>query len=482
MSARPSRLVCAGCGREAPPEEPLRFRCAAAEEGDGGDHVLQRVLGLAQGPRARGDDPNPFVRFREHAHAYHSGRLLGLSDEAYVARVRALDEAVRAVDGRGFVETPYFQSTELARALGLAPGGVFVKDETGNVAGSHKARHLMGVALYLDVLEARGAAKVGPLAIASCGNAALGAAVVAAAARRPLTVFVPEAADLGVLARLAELGARIETCARQPGAPPGDPCVTRLRQAVRQGAVPFTCQGSENGLAIEGGETLALEMIAEHAALSPRPIDRLLVQVGGGALASACLQAFAEAWPRVPLPRVHAVQTRSAHPLERAWRQVVTAILARLAARESGVPGSGAGDAAAAAFIAARAGAAEVEDELVSAARCRSEYMRPWESEPRSVATGILDDETYDWLAVVRGMVESGGWPLVVSEERLLAARELARNATGVPVDATGSAGLAGLLELKAEGALAPQENVALLFTGRARGVAADCLGSGGGE
>ena len=31
--------------------------------------------------------------------------------------------------------------------------GVRVKDETGNVSGSHKARHLMGILIYLEVLE-----------------------------------------------------------------------------------------------------------------------------------------------------------------------------------------------------------------------------------------------------------------------------------------------------------------------------------------
>ena len=42
---------------------------------------------------------------------------------------------------------------------------------------------------------------------------------------------------------------------------------------------------------------------------------------------------------------------------------------------------------------------------LAWAARHRSAFMWPWETEPHSVADGILDDETYDWLAVVRGML-----------------------------------------------------------------------------
>ena len=58
--------------------------------------------------------------------------------------------------------------------------------------------------------------------------------------------------------------------------------------------------------------------------------------------------------------------------------------------------------------------------------------MWPWESEPKSIATGILDDETYDWLAVVGGMLRSGGRPVVVYEERLAEANELGR-ARGSP-------------------------------------------------
>ena len=67
--------------------------------------------------------------------------------------------------------------------------------------------------------------------------------------------------------------------------------------------------------------------------------------------------------------------------------------------------------------------------------------------EPRSIAHGILDDETYDWLAVVEGMLATGGHPVVVDERTLVDANKLARLATGSDVDHTGSAGLAGLLE-----------------------------------
>ena len=75
--------------------------------------------------------------------------------------------------------------------------------------------------------------------------------------------------------------------------------------------------------------------------------------------------------------------------------------------------------------------------------------MRVWEEEPKSVATGILDDETYDWRAVVEGMLMTGGRPLVVSEDQLLDAHRLAVPRTTIQVDPTGSSGLAGLLEMR---------------------------------
>ena len=83
-----------------------------------------------------------------------------------------------------------------------------------------------------------------------------------------------------------------------------------------------------------------------------------------------------------------------------------------------------------------------------AAAQHRSEFMWPWENEPHSIAHGILDDETYDWLAVVEAMLATGGQPIVVDEDTLAHANALARRATGSDVDYTGSAGLAGLLDL----------------------------------
>ncbi len=467
MNALPSTVVCAGCGAVAPADDPFPFRCPNA--GGDTDHVMTVALDPRRLEFPREDDPNPFVRYRTLLHPYHVGMAGGLTDAAYVGLVRTLDAAVARVGGHGCVATPFACSRVLRDRLRMETGSVWVKDETGNVSGSHKARHLMGLLIYLEIVERLGRVRETEarpeLAIASCGNAALAAAVVARAGGRALRVFVPTTADPKVMARLEQLGAEVVRCPRQPDVA-GDPSYSRLRQAVRGGALPFTCQGPDNGLAIEGGKTLGYEMVTDLIR-ARGSLDRVFVQVGGGALASATIQALQDAvrlgaLPR--LPHLHAVQTQAVHPLKRAYDAVARRMLRRLGPTTAAAAPTG--DQARADLIAAHASSDGVAEELRYAATHRSEFMRPWEREPRSIATGILDDETYDWLAVVGGMIASGGYPVVVSEQLLAEANDVARDATGINVDATGSAGLAGLLQLRDEGAVGPDEHVAVLFTG----------------
>jgi len=70
--------------------------------------------------------------------------------------------------------------------------------------------------------------------------------------------------------------------------------------------------------------------------------------------------------------------------------------------------------------------------------------MTPWES-PQSVADGILDDETYDWISIARALERSGGRSVVASESNIEKAHEIV-NAMGPPTSATGAAGVAGAL------------------------------------
>jgi threonine synthase len=256
-------------------------------------------------------------------------------------------------------------------------------------------------------------------------------------------VFVPPDADARVLRRLHDLGATVVVCPREPGTL-GDPAYLALRHELDQGSLPLTTQGPENGLAIEGGLTLGYELVTD---LGHESLDHLIIHVGGGALASSAVQALREAADLgaiTTLPRIHTVQTTGAHPLERAYARV-RALL----------PDEPDPDA--------------VRKAMAEAAVHRSAFMQPWAEEPRSVAAGILDDETYDWRAIVEGMLLTGGRPVVVSEDSLLEAGRLAVARTGIPVDLTGSSGLAGLLELRRSGQIGDHDRVAVLFTGRQR-------------
>jgi threonine synthase len=403
-----SKMICAGCGWTAPPLDPRPFRCPRAGSDDV-DHVLARRLESAAPVPFFDPEPNPFLRYRTFTHAWHTAQASGMSDGEFVDLVRGLDTHVG-----GFVVTPFEQRN-----------GFWIKDETGNVAGSHKSRHLMGLMLWLLVAE-----RIDPslaharLAIASCGNAALAAATIARAAKRDLDVYVPDDASQSVIARLEALGANVTRCMREPGVA-GDPAYLRFREAVARGALPFTCQGNENGLVIEGGQTLGWELASQLAA-SGTTLDHLFIQVGGGALASATIAGLEEAQalgvlPR--MPRIHAVQTL-ASPLRRAYDRML-------------------------------------ERGIEEAIAHRSQFMWPWEPAPHSIATGILDDETYDWAAVLRGVLATGGSVITVSENELCEANRIA----GDGVSATGSAGLAGALSQQREG-----ESVGVLFTGASDG------------
>jgi threonine synthase len=452
VTAPATRQFCAGCGIEVSAQTPITWACPARRDGDDIDHVLQReiVPAAAAGEPDTEPSANPFVRYRRRFHSYHVARAAGWADQRYVDLVCGLDEAIAAVDGGGFRTTPIVRSAVLDAELGFKAGGVLVKDETGNVSGSHKARHLMGVMLALNVAESMGAADPdAPLAIASCGNAALAAAVVARAARRRLLVFVPVSAEESVIARLRALGAEIEVCERGVGQA-GDPTVARLMGAIAEGAVPFTVQGNLNGLAIEGGQTLGWELV-DQLLEDATTLDRLVIHVGGGAFASSAAQALQEALAMgrlTRLPTIDTVQTQGGYPLKRAHDRALEHL--EIAA---GTP------------VESEAAAGAISQ----AVHHRSDYMWAWETEPVSVAHGILDDETYDWAAVVRAMLITGGRSVVVDEATLEAANALARPDLGIDADHTGTAGLAGLIQLTRDGLVSPDETVAVIFSGARR-------------
>ena len=361
-------------------------------------------------------EQNPFLRYRERLDSYQTARTGGLSDDQFVELVAKLDDAVASVDGRGFRVTPVIDGAaliaEAAPHLRLS-----VKVDAGNVSGSHKSRHLFGAALHLLVeRELSGGELPDRLAIASCGNAAMGAAVVARALDRKLDVFVPTWAEANVVDALDGFGATVNRCERRDGEV-GDPCYLRFKEAVADGAHSFSVQGTDTPTTFDGGRTLGWE-IEEQVGVP----DSLFIQVGGGALATSVGTAL-------PSVRLHPVQAEGCAPLARAWDRLAP------------------------------------DFNFSAAAANPDEYMTAWE-DPQSFATGILDDVTYDWLPLLRQTRASGGSPIVAPEPIIRAAWDLARSKTDVPVCSTGASGLAGLLAEPP----AKAEHVVVIFTGVDRG------------
>ncbi len=93
--------------------------------------------------------------------------------------------------------------------------------------------------------------------------------------------------------------------------------------------------------------------------------------------------------------------------------------------------------------------------------------MWPWEHVGSSAADGILDDETYDWIPVVRAMADGRGAPIVATEAQILKANELARSTTHINASHTGTAGLAGLLAVR--DGIDSDERIAVIFSGVTR-------------
>jgi threonine dehydratase len=402
----------------------LSWKCPLATETDT-HHVLHFENTVE--PFRPTDDENPYLAFRKYLAVDSFGAAIGLSEDERIRIITEANAAVAAVAGTGFLRTPLYRSVELSDALGFtAKGGVWIKDETHNVAGSHKARHLFTELLHLLFAEAAGVAPWTsstrpPLAIASCGNAAIAASTLAAAVQWPIYVHVPPAATSEVLVALASLDADVRVCPRLPDDAAGDPCVLRFREAVANGAIAFGVQGTENAWCLDGGRTIGWEMTEDLGHL----MDRIFIQVGGGAFAACVGASLRSAGVH---PKLHAVQTEGCAPLARAWEKA----LATGGARNAGPRWN--------------------------------ECMWPWETTPVSIADGILDDETYDWIGVLDAMADTGGAPVVVSEQHVQQAYDWVHSLTSVNVSATGVAGLAGLIAMRSD--IANDERVVVVMSG----------------
>lgn len=485
MNDRDIVLYCPACGLEYDLSGG-HFSCPA--EGDGREHILDKALVRRPGPdkfnrRLDAGETSSFQLFRE---------LMGshaLAGEArWLETQGRIQEALVKFEGEGFEVTPLGREDSLAEDLGVA--GLWAKDETGNVTGSHKGRHLMGALLYLEALRGVRGGEKAELAVYSCGNAALAAAAVARAGGYILHAYVPEDVNPLIERMLKERGAKVEKFGRAAGQT-GDPCYLAYSgDLTGKGYAPFSCSGRDNWSNIEGGETLGLEAVAQLARRGAAP-DHAVVQVGGGALGRALIKAFQEARLTGLIdftPRIHACQPEGGFPFVRAYHLALARVASRAGLafdldydREAEPMGQLAAVrefqnagweqiTRVSEFARENFSSPEVRETLADMACDRRAFMWPWDGgAPRSLAHGILDDETYDWYHLLEGLLQTGGGAVAVSEEVIAEAALKTAEFAASPVSPTGAAGVAGLMELKRLGAIAPEDDTLVLFTGAKR-------------
>jgi len=480
-------LYCPACQRLYDPRDRL-FGCPGA---DTGAHILTKQWAdtfdrqKAETSIRRNWADGVTDSFALFHHLSATSHMLGAG--RYLQLLNTLQDRLRSSEGIPFQVTPLVQTPALAGAAGLKRG-LWVKDETGNITGSHKGRHLMGSLLYLEGLRAlnqKTARQV--LAIYSCGNAALAASAVARAGGYELHAFVPDTVEKTVAQMLTDRGAVVEMIPRG-ASDGGDPCYLAFRRAIEEKKwVPFSCSGNDNWSNIDGGETLGAEMAMQLRA-DGAEVSCLVIQVGGGALARAISQAWAalerlEISPH--LPRIYVCQAAGSYPFVRAYYLALAAI-ARYNTLDfnwdyerSGTPAaelermrcfaeaSPHQITALADFTRRHFEKDAVQSPLKEILRHSEQFMWPWDGPlPAGLAHGILDDLTYDWYYLLRSILKSGGQAVIVEEEKFQTAHRLAHEHTKINVSPTGCAGLAGLLKLIDTGTIAPTENVGLFFTG----------------
>lgn len=399
-------LRCAVCDASIEIGQPCTWACPNASPDDP-HHLLEFVDDGVDEPVDE-RTTEPIIRYRRRCAWWAFARANGMSDDDTV-------QLASTVAG-GFATSPFGRHAALSAALGI---DVWAKDETNSVAGSHKARHLIGIMLHLRVAEMLGLLTERPaLAISSCGNAALAAATIASSQDWPIRVFVPTWMDAAFGDGLDRLGAQVHRCERHEDGALGDPAMAGFRAAVADGAIPFSVQGPANAWCLDTGRTIGWEM-AE--ALPDAGLEAVYVQIGGGALATCLSLGLGDDVPLV------AVQAQGCAP-----------------------------------FAAAMERAAQIAEPE----RHWAEVMMPW-SAPASLADGILDDETYDWIGVRRSVLASRGRTVIAPETSILAAASLVEH-TGPPTSPTGTAGLAGLMaDLNA--GFRPERPVAIVLSGVAR-------------
>jgi threonine synthase len=279
---------------------------------------------------------------------------------------------------------------------------LWIKNDGLNPSGSLKDR-----ASLLVVAEA---ARLNETTVvcASTGNAASSLAAVCAAAGRRAVIFVPQSAPRAKLVQMLICGARVIPVRGSYD----DAFRLSLEYTQRRGGLNRNT--AYHPMTIEGKKTAALEIFAQNGMRVP---DAILVPVGDGVIISGIYKAF--------------------HDLRAAGLCERLPLLVAVQAESS----------------------AAIHDYIVSG------IFRPAAS-PATIADSISVSVPSNPDLARRAVLESGGFSLTVSDERILEAQALIASEAGVFAEPAAAAAAAARLNEQARERLDPEWQIVILVTG----------------
>jgi len=301
-------------------------------------------------------------------------------------------------------DTPLVHAKNLGKELGMS--GLYLKNEINNPTGSFKDRPInVGLNRALEF----GARTV---ASASSGNAANSLAAGAAKANILCVTFVPADAPTSKIAQLLLYDAEVIPVGR-PSGYVGDPTVEMLTSCFRElDFHPIPSFGHLNPYQMEGAKTIGYEIAEE---MMP---DHIVIPLGGGGLYMGNHKGFSEFKELGVvdgMPKMHAVQGAGCAPLVKAVRE--------------------------------------------------KKEITTWK-DPRTIASGLADPFTWDGDRVIEAMKINGGTAVAVEDDPIIEAQRMLAKYEGIFAEPTGSASLAGMLELVNEGVISKDETVVVEITG----------------
>ena len=438
-------------------------------------------------------DTNPYIIYKIFFFSYYLSQYLKIDFDKIIHNI---DENLKIINRNTFIKTKIVSYDLNQIDINVKKNiKIFIKNETNNISGSHKSRHLMGNIIYFDILYKSNIYTSKPkLGIYSCGNAAMAASIIAKSAKYQLNAYIPTNVSQDTIEYLKSFDTNIISCPRNNiNAQFGDPCYNKFKQAIKQHKIiPFSCSGIDNWSNIEGGQTLCLEYVFQLIKQN-KMFDSVIIQVGGGALASSFIKTLNELYKLhiiKKLPIIYIAQTQGGFPTIRAYYLIIKEIakqnnlICSLNFKKTSISQNNIEQnnkfieyinshnneiITIANFIKKHYHHDIIQNILNKIIQYNivNDYMWNWEIEPKSIAHGILDDITYDWIEIIHGLFKTGGIPIIITENDILNANIIAKKHTNINVSHTGSSGLAGLIKLDKLNLISQNiQSIAMIFTG----------------